>query len=176
MIINLGSNNKVKREAVEAVLARYDLFWTASIVTFSVDSAVSEQPMTLTETVAGARNRAVAAYNTECAFSIGIEGGLCEVPFTRTGYMNIEAASIYNGQEHFLGLSPGFEHPDAVVEALHSQDIDLSEAYRALKLTNSQKIGEEGGSISLLTGGRETRKGYLEQALIMALIHVKEAS
>lgn len=53
MDVAVGSTNPVKQRAVERVLEEF----AGSVVAVAVDSGVSEQPSSVEETVAGARNR-----------------------------------------------------------------------------------------------------------------------
>jgi len=62
MIINVGSQNKVKIEAVTEVFSEFDQFKNLEVVSLDVPSSVSVQPCSLEETIAGARNRATAAF------------------------------------------------------------------------------------------------------------------
>lgn len=75
MIINLGSTSEQK-----AAILR-DFFKGAAgceVVPCSIPSSVASQPLSLNETLAGARNRARAAalVGAGCDLAVGMEGGL----------------------------------------------------------------------------------------------------
>ena len=173
LIVNVGSQNVAKVAAAEQTLKEYEMFKDAKMVGMRVDSGVSEQPLTMEETVQGAVNRAKNCHK-DCDFSIGIESGLIPVPHTISGYMNIGVCAIYDGKRFHLGLAPGFEYPKIAIDKVLKDDIDVSAAYKALALTDNEKLGNtEGGIVGKLTKGRTTRKEYSRQAIIMAMIHLE---
>ena len=57
----VGTQNPCKVAAVKECVASYQALGTCKIAAFKVPSAVSDQPMTMEEIVAGAKNRASAA-------------------------------------------------------------------------------------------------------------------
>ena len=61
MCVVVGSKNPVKVAAVAEVLAGYRDGAACAVEPHDVASGIAEQPMTLEETAAGARNRAAAA-------------------------------------------------------------------------------------------------------------------
>jgi non-canonical (house-cleaning) NTP pyrophosphatase len=58
MTIAVGTTNIVKIQAIEEAIKDYPLLAQAKVTSFSVDSEVSEQPISLEETIRGAKNRA----------------------------------------------------------------------------------------------------------------------
>src|SRR5665213_1581325 len=102
--IKVGSRNPSKVEAVKEILQEYPHLKDALIEGVEISSEVSDQPKTLQETIEGARNRAISAFQT-CTYSFGIESGLMAVPYTKSGYMDVCVAAIYDGNETHLGLS-----------------------------------------------------------------------
>ena len=141
----------------------------------AVDSKISEQPKSLEETIRGAMNRAKSSFQ-DCTYSFGIESGLMQVPYSQTGSMDFCACAIYDGENHFLGLSCAFECPPAVMRLVHEEGLDLNNACYKAGLTNDPKIGNSEGIIGILTNGRVTRKEYTKQAIIMALMHLEYAT
>jgi non-canonical (house-cleaning) NTP pyrophosphatase len=73
MIIAIGTTNPIKIQAVEEVLRNYLQFQQANIQSFSAPSEISEQPLSLEETILGAKNRARNAFNacSSCSYSFG---------------------------------------------------------------------------------------------------------
>jgi len=61
-IIYLGSTNKIKLDAVKEVAKEYIFLHNSSIFSVKSNSEVSEQPLSLDETISGARNRAKNAF------------------------------------------------------------------------------------------------------------------
>lgn len=74
MKIALGSTSKDKKEIIENAIG-------GDVLSFNVDSGVSDQPMSEDETIRGAINRSKSAmtFCKDCDFSVGLEGGLCNV-------------------------------------------------------------------------------------------------
>lgn len=172
MKINIGSKNKAKIEAVTETLKDYDEFKEAETIPMTVDSGVSSQPTSLEETIDGAIKRAKNCFD-DCDYSVGLESGLMKVPETKTGFMDVTACAIYDGQTFHLGLSSAFEYPIKITEYVLKNNVELSDAYKQLGFTQKEKIGEEEGIIGVLTKGRLVRKEYTKQALVTALIHLE---
>ncbi|MFA5333595.1 MAG: inosine/xanthosine triphosphatase [Candidatus Nanoarchaeia archaeon] len=167
MKICVGSRNPVKLEAV------MELFPKDEIISYKANSSVNEQPMSLGETLKGAKNRAYEAYNSihasgiEDYIGIGIESGIMPSKEAKTGYFNTCASVIYNGKDYFIGLSSGFEHPKEVLELI-TKDCDVSNAYFKAGLTDNPRIGYSKGAIFILTKGLIDRKEYTKQGLRIA--------
>ena len=173
MQINVGSKNKVKVEAVAEILKEYPHLAHAHIESAEVSSGVADQPKSLEETIRGAMNRAKGAWGS-CDYSIGLESGLMQVPFSKTGHMDVCACAIYDGREFHLGLSSAWEFPDKkVLDYMLNDGLDMSQAINKAGLTKNPKVGSEEGAIGILTKGRLDRKEYTKQALRTALIHLE---
>lgn len=175
MKIGVGSTNPVKVGAVEEMAPQYDLLVGAEILAVNAESSVSEQPISIDETVRGAMNRANTARAAGCDLGFGIESGLIEVPHTKTGMLDLCACAIYDGEEYHIGLSPAFECPIRVIELIRNEGMDLNQAFYTIGMTDNPKVGSAEGVISLLTKGRLTRKEYTKQAILMAMIHLENA-
>ena len=172
MKIIVGSTNRIKVEAVKEAIDLYDIFDGAEIVCKEVQSGVADQPKSLEETIEGATNRAKNAY-VDCALSFGIESGLMKVPKTKTGYMDVCACAIFDGQEFHLGLSSCFEYPKEVTRLVFEEGLNISQAFNKAGLTVKSDLGAQEGGIGILTNGRVVRKDYTKQAIITALIHIE---
>lgn len=172
VVIRVGTTNPAKYHAVIEILRDYPHLEEAKVICESVDSGVSKQPISLDETITGAINRAKRAFK-DCAYSFGIESGLFAVPHTKSGYMDVCAAAIFDGKECYLGLSSAWEFPDpAIMRLMLDEGLDMSQAINRAGLTKSSTIGREEGAIGIVTRGRVDRKEYTKQALRMALIHI----
>lgn len=172
MIINVGSKNPVKVDAVREMITDYPLLCDANVIGIEVPSLVGDQPMTLEATIDGAVNRARAAFQN-CVYSFGIESGIFPVPYAKTGYMDVCACVIYDGAQLHMGLSSLFEHPRPVTELIVTRGLDASRAWKEAGLTDHEYIGYAQGSIGMLTNGRLPRKEYTKQAIRNALIHIE---
>ena len=174
MNIIVGSKNKAKVQAVEEILREYPHLASAEVRGVEAASEVPDQPKTLEETIRGAMNRARGSHG-ESDYSIGLESGLMEVPYTKSGYMDVCVCAIYDGKEFHLGMSSCWEFPDPKITELMIKDgLDMSQAINKAGLTNNPAIGSERGAIGILTKNRVDRKEYTKQALRMALIHIDE--
>ncbi len=171
MIIKIGSQNPVKVEALRETLKDYSRFRDAQVIPLDVLSHISEQPLSLEETLQGAKNRAFGSF-VGCDYGVGLESGLIEVPQTKTGFINMCFCVIYDGQSYATGSSSGFEVPREAVEVILNGG-NLTEASHSIGLTESHTIGREEGLIGLLTNGRVTRKDYTKQSIQTALVQIE---
>ena len=74
IIINVGSTNPVKIDAVWETLQQYSFLNPFDLNSMEVSSEVSEQPRGIEEIVKGAKNRAKNSFMM-CNYSIGLESG-----------------------------------------------------------------------------------------------------
>lgn len=174
-MIAIGSTNQVKVLAVQEVVKNYPHLAGSKIIPFSVSSEVSEQPLSLEETILGAKNRAKNAFVLcdPCSFSIGIESGLCKAVGTRSGFLHICACCIFDGTHNYTGLSTGFEVPPLILDLMISQKMDLSQASFLCGMTDNLNIGSAEGLIGILTKGRMDRKEYTKQCVMTAFIQLE---
>eukprot|EP00128_Syssomonas_multiformis_P018868 Colp12_sorted_trinity150504_noHs@16553 len=178
----VGSTNEVKIEAVKEVLQEYILFKDVPVAGVKAASEVSEQPMSLEEIIAGAKNRAknAAAMREDCKYAIGLESGLFPAPGTATGYLEacICAIVVRNEEGRFIGnakigISSGFEVPRAILDIVHNEGLDLSSAVNKAGLSTNPRLGEAEGLIGILTKGRVLRKAYTKQSITMAMLQLE---
>lgn len=174
MNINVGSTNQAKINAVKEIIAEYDFLQGARVRAIDVSSKVSQQPISIEETIKGAMNRAKNAFR-DCDLSFGIESGLMKIPYTKTGYMDVTACAIYDGKEFHIGLSSAFEYPKDMTRLVFEEGFTISQAAHKTGLTKNPKLGFREGVIGILTKGRLPRKEYTKQALRTALIHLEHA-
>lgn len=169
----VGSMNQVKVGAVRELIEDYPAFAGAVVEGMDVESNVRHQPMTLEETIRGARHRAQQAYESGADYGVGIEGGLTPVPYTKTTYMHIGAVAVFDGEAFHIGLTSGFEQPASIMRAIIDDGMDMSEAYKATNLSDAEHLGSREGAIGLLTSGRVDRKAYVKQALMCAFANIE---
>ena len=173
--VAVGTKNACKLAAVRRALELYPEIAGASakLEAHSVPSGISEQPMGMETTASGARNRAQAAHAAAAAaqspgapvLGLGIESGLFELS---GAHYDVCVVSAYDGVSHHLGLSCAFEIPPPILRHVTHGGLDLSEACNASGITSDPQLGEHGGLIGLLSGGRLTREDYTVQALTTA--------
>lgn len=178
MIIALGSTNPVKLKALEELIQNYPELSNAKILSFSVPSEVSDQPLSLEEIIKGAKNRARNAFNerVDCTYSFGIESGLFEAVGTSTGFLEACICSIYDGSNFYIGLSCGFEVPSQILKFVLEDKMDLSQACYAAGITSKTNLGSSEGLIGVLSKGHINRKEYTQQAIVSALIQIQSRS
>lgn len=172
MRVNIGSKNQTKVQAVAEALQESEFFKTAQIFPVEIITEQFGHPITLNLVVRGAMDRAKQAFQN-CEYGIGIEGGLIEVPGTKSNYMEVAVCAIYDGKRFHLGLSPGYEWPRSVADLIVNQGLDGSQALKKVGLTDHEKIGTAEGGIWILTHGKINRKEYNKLAVVMALIHLE---
>jgi inosine/xanthosine triphosphatase len=168
----VGSTNNTKIDAVTEALENSAHFSDAKVFGTGVAVELYGHPKTLEETIAGARDRARQAFN-QCDYSVGIEGGLMSVPYTKTGFMEVAACAIYDGATFHIGLSPAYEWPQAVLDGILKEGLDGSQAMRQAGITNLEKIGAGPGAVGVFSKGRLDRKEFNKSAVIMALFHLE---
>lgn len=178
MIIAVGSTNKIKVEALIEVIKDYHHLAHATIISCAVPSEISEQPLSLEEIIVGAKNRARNAFNSldDSKYGFGIESGLFEAKGTQTGYLEACICCIYDGVNHHIGLSCGFEIPPHILDFVVKKGKDLSQACYEAGVTTNAKLGSAEGLIGILTNGRVNRKEYTKQCITTALIQLENTS
>ncbi|MCH2184955.1 DUF84 family protein [Myxococcota bacterium] len=172
--VRVGTRNGPKLEAVRSALAVFSS--GLEVVGHEVESGVPDQPVGLKEIVAGARNRARAAYEKgPCDLGVGIEDGLVPLPEIGSEVMNIGAAVLTDGERESVGLSSGFAYPpDCLPPALEDREPIGGVFDRYWK----ERVGEESsgpsalsvGNIGRLSRGELTRSEYGRHAVVCAWI------
>lgn len=176
MVVAVGSTNVAKVLAVKEVLQESLHFANARVIGLAVGSDISEQPLSLQETIEGAKNRAKNAFTQgDYKYGIGIESGLMAAQETFSGYLHISACSIYDGARHYTGLSTGFEIPPQILELVLNKKMDLTQACLHSGITTNTKIGSTEGLIGILTKGRVDRKEYSKQCVSAAILQLENS-
>ena len=174
MIIAVGSTNEAKILAVKEVLQGSACFPNVDVVGLAAGSDVSDQPISLQETIQGAKNRARNAFNQcSCKYSFGIESGLMVAAETSSGYLHVSACCIYDGRNYYTGLSTGFEIPLQILELILNKKMDLSQACLHSGISTNTKIGSTEGLVGILTQGRIDRKEYSKQCVMAAVLQLE---
>lgn len=172
MRIHVGSKNATKVDAVKHLFATSPLFALAEIVGVDVNVETFGHPRSLEQVVKGAIDRAQQAF-VDCDLSVGIEGGMLEVPQTKTGYMEVAMCAIWDGERIALGGSPLYEWPIAVADGILNQGLDGSQALKQAGITTHEKIGTAQGGIHILSNSRMDRTELNRLAVMMALIQLE---
>lgn len=173
MKIAVGSKNLAKVNAVVEILQEYPHLSDAEVFAFNAESEISKQPKSFEETLRGARNRAKNAFDQGADYGIGIESGLVEIPYSKSGYMDITSAAIYDGIDYHIGISSAWEFRDPeIFRAIISGEGEMTDVLveRGIFTDPSARAGQ--GAIGIVTKGRLDRKGFTQQALRNAIIHI----
>jgi inosine/xanthosine triphosphatase len=172
MIINIGSKNPAKIQAVRETLSGYPLFLPLELNSAYADSEIAKQPFGLRNIEKGSKNRARNCFE-DCDYSIGLESGLINLPSSKYRFYDVCIASIFDGYFCFVGFSGGFEVPKKFVNSIIKEGIDLGEACQNHGLCEDRHIGSREGIVGILTNGRVNRKLQTQQALQMALTRLE---
>lgn len=167
MEVVIASHNPVK---IQAVKAAYALQFPAADIRFlpaSVESGVSDQPLSDRETRRGANNRAALAFelHPQADFCVGLEGGIeaMDDQLIAFAWMAIHGRDGKRGEARTVSLPL----PPAIKQ-LVDQGMELGDANdRVFSTVNSK---HQGGAFGLLTNGLYTREGVYTEALVMALV------
>jgi non-canonical (house-cleaning) NTP pyrophosphatase len=197
MIIAIGSRAESKVGAVGRAFSKYIDVWTQKgllgdgisylllpkdLRDGAVDkvSGVSHTPLSLKETIQGAKNRAKFTYNyfaqspskahevkgsgghPQPNYAIGVEGGLEKIDGE---YYMTGAAVIYDGKEFYTGVCPAVVIPEAVTnEILKGKECgNIGDHFGVATLKG------RGGIAGQLTQGRILREDFEEIAVTLAL-------
>lgn len=177
MIIAVGSTNEAKVFAVKEIVGSSPFFARVQVASIATNSDVSDQPLSLQETIQGAKNRAKSAFKKceACSYSFGIESGLMKTSDVSTGFLHISVCCIYDGENYYTGLSTGFELPPQILELILTKKMDLGQACLYAGVSNNEKIGSTEGFIGVLTKGKVDRKEYSKQCITTAILQLENA-
>lgn len=170
-LVIIASGNPAKIKAVELAFSRMfpdDKFDYEGI---SVESGVSDQPMSDDETFAGAYMRAQTCRESrpEATYWVGLEGGLEEIG----DELHAFAWMVIYGPDELMGKSrtATFVLPPAVAELILVEGKELGEADDVVfGKTNSK---QSSGAVGILTHGLIDRANYYAEALTLALVPFK---
>lgn len=168
--IAVASLNPVKLRAAQAAFERLFPDQRFSVSGAALPSGVPDQPMSLAETMTGARNRAHNARRAQpdAQFWVGIEGGIEDSPLGMTCFARVHVLGA-DGREG-LGQTAVFYLPREVA-ALVRQGVELG-------LADDQVFGRDNskqanGAIGILSDDVIDREAYYIHAMIMALLPFK---
>jgi inosine/xanthosine triphosphatase len=165
-VVAIGSRNRAKTQGVRRAFKQ--LLRDVEFEELDFTAVVKTQPMSMDDTVKGARQRAELAIKRKGAdFGVGVEAGLVEL--ADGFFLNVQIAAIVDASHHLsFGCSSGFPIPTRFVEKLRQNREEL-DAYTH-ELAGAKKVREEEGIVYRLSGGRLSRVEMTEQCVSMALI------
>jgi inosine/xanthosine triphosphatase len=149
MLISIGSKNPAKVAAVEQAFKGYSF----EIVSVDTESGVSEQPLTDEETIKGAINRAVSAFDVSGAdIGIGLEGGVQE---TKHGlFLCNWGALMARGMEPIIAGGARIRLPEEIaIQLLAGEELGPVMDQFAKK----QNVRKKEGAVGIFTNGKIDR-------------------
>ncbi len=168
--ITVASQNPVKLRAALNAFQRMFPALDFAVQGAAVDSGVGDQPRSRAETMAGARNRARNARQSQPAsdFWVGIEGGIEDSPAGMTCCARVHV--INRAGKIGLGQTAVFYLPMEVAQLVRA-GLELGHADDQVFGRENSK--QENGAIGLLTDDVVDREAYYTHAVIMALVPFK---
>lgn len=166
MKVVVASTNPVKIEAARQGFVQVFPGKNVSVSGISVESGVSDQPLTDAETLTGAGNRAINARREQphADFWVGIEGGIEEVAGSLQAFAWVVVQST---NKRGRGRTGTFVLPDEV-SALVRRGIELGHADDVVFKRDNSK--QKNGSVGILTGDLIDRVAFYAPAVVLALI------
>lgn len=166
MKVLIASKNPVKINACKMAFADMYPDKEVDIVGYSVDSEVSDQPLTSAETLLGAENRVKKLRQNHAVadFFVGIEGGV-ELHDQHT--MAFAWVVVSDGQLTGKACTAMFQLPDKVTHLL-KQGLELGDANDQIFAQHNSK--QKNGAIGLLTHDLISRTDIYRPAVVMAMI------
>lgn len=165
MHIAVGSTNPVK---IEAVRLAFQTMWpeeTCTVEGVGVASGVSSQPMSDSESIRGARNRAnQARLSSDADFGVGLEGGLQEIDGRHfdCGWVVVVDRDGYEG----IGSTIRISTPPCMMTLIRN-GMELGEANDKIFGRENSKQAE--GHFGLMTKNVITRTAGYRDGVISAL-------
>ncbi len=159
----VGSKNPVKVNAAKKAFSRF--FDNVDIRGVSVDSGVSDMPLTRKETKQGAINRAKKSLEIGADFGVGIEGGVDE---DEHGMFLFGVVAIVDKNNNLsLAGSEGFLLPEKIAEKIRNGR-ELGPVMD--EYTGMHNVKQNSGAIGYFTKNHVTRTSSFEQSIILALV------
>ncbi|WP_019177014.1 inosine/xanthosine triphosphatase [Methanomassiliicoccus luminyensis] len=161
LVVNVGSDNRIKIDAVRNVLTK--LYSSVEVRGVKVVTSVPEQPRG-EQTRQGAMERARESIGP-ADFGIGLEAGVFDAP---DGLYDVQYCAVIDKRGHYtVGHGSGFRYPPAVAERVN-EGWTVGRSFR--ELYSWEKDGKKEGAISYLTNGVLKRTELAEQAVLAAMV------
>ena len=163
MKVAVGSTNPTKVGAVREAFS--EAFGDAVVKGIDVDPGVSKQPISPSEIVKGATNRAKRALREASAdFGVGIEGGVARFGgrWYNVGFVAVVDKSGRIG----TGTSGWFECSEKILNQLKS-GVELGDVIE--KMVGRKDTKSREGAIGIITRGAVDRKALYKHGVWMAL-------
>lgn len=163
LVINVGTNNRLKVNAVKAVASK--LYSEVKVRNVAVESGVPPEPLEQ-NVVLGAVNRAKRAL-CDGDFGVGIEAGLFWNESIRD-HLDVQYCAVVDKAGRLtVGHGPGFAYPPAVV-SLVENGMTVGQAME--RITGIKGMGSKQGAIGYLSHGRLVREEITKMAVLTAFL------
>ncbi len=168
--ITVASQNPVKLRAALAAFQQMFPGRGFQVASAAVPSGVPDQPMSVSQTMEGARNRAgnARAASPASDYWVGIEGGIEDSPLGMTCFARVHV--LGRDGKTGLGQTAVFYLPREVAELVR-RGLELGHADDIVFGRDNSK--QANGAIGLLTDDLIDREAYYTHAMIMALVPFK---
>lgn len=169
-VIAVASENPVKVEATRGAFDRMFPEQKFELRPIAVASGVGAQPLSSAETLAGAERRVeeVAQRVPRADYCVGIEGG---IEAGGDGMLAFAWVVVHSDGGSGRARSASFVLPNGISELIR-QGRELGDANDLVFGRENSKQQE--GAVGLLTDGAMDRRELYEQAVLLALIPVKQ--
>lgn len=163
MKVAVGSKNPVKIEAVRKAFQK--VFGECKVEGFSVSSGVSDMPMTVEETIKGAKTRAQTAIDkSKFDFGVGLEGGFDK---TQIGTFIVSVVAIINKNGIWgIGRGGGILMPEMIIKKVE-EGKELSLVMD--ELLGTKNINHHEGTTGYFTKNIIDRTQSFENTTVIAL-------
>lgn len=168
--ITVASLNPVKLRAAQRAFQQIFPAQQFEVEGVAVPSGVADQPLSLAETMQGARNRAENAHAAQpgADYWVGIEGGIDDTPLGMSCFARVHIIGS-DGREG-LAQTAVFYLPREVAELVRA-GLELGHADDQVFGRDNSK--QANGAIGILTDDAVDREAYYIHAVIMALVPFK---
>lgn len=171
--IIVASKNPVK---IEATILGFSLVFpneNFEVKGVAVSSGISNQPLSNSETLQGAKNRVDNAYNLypDADFWVGIEGGVEKInsDMESFAWIFIKSKDGIRGKSR---TSTFFLPPQVINLVLKGKELGEADDI-VFKRHNSKQAN---GAVGILTDNIITRTSYYKEAVVLALIPFKNTN
>ncbi len=161
LMVNVGSENKVKLRAVKKAFRKFFNF-PIKVQGIGVNTKIKQPYNEDTLNLAIKRSDETLG---NADYSVGIESGLIwSKPLKR--YFDVHYIVLQDslGYKNY-STSMGFLYPETFIEELNNKSVDE----RFKELYNEKDVGRNKGSIGFFTEGKLTREKIIEEAVKLAL-------
>jgi inosine/xanthosine triphosphatase len=184
LIISVGTTRKPKLAAVQEALKSFAPFFPAAsfeIVGVEVESGVNHTPLSESESMRGARQRAdtlceiAKAQAKHWSYFVGLEGGLHSIETEGTRRVFLESwAYVSDGARGHFGRSGAIELPDPLAEEVFVKGTELSVAID--RFAGEAGIRDGQGAWGVLSNNLISRQEAFRVALVAAFAPFYNAS